>query len=465
MFNKNFYPTPSQLISEMIAPYLDKIWSEHTTILEPSAGKWDIARYIKDRYRYAKIHIIELDEELREIAKQYGQIVDYDFLQFEADTDYDYIIMNPPFDNWDEHLLKAWEVARNTKIVCILNAETIRNPFSAKRKLLKNIVEQHGTVEFKQNAFTEAERKTGVEIAIVRLEKRTENTFKFGQFEEELEYFGEVKEMGIQTPDRIENIIQDYARAKEMYAEWLAKISYAQKLVRTFSGNVNLLDIAKNTSSTNWALIEMSDSVRMGAWNKIIEELGIKKYMTWKVLDAFQEKMKEQWKIALNKRNINMFVEAIIYNSGSILEENVTVVFDLITRYDKKNTIHIEWWAHNDCYMVNKKFILPWIVDFSMWWCPLRYYAEKTVWDIEKCMAYISGTTEYTTIREAINTAYKNGDMECENEFFKMKMFLKWTVHFTFKSQKLWADFNIRACKWKNWIPPVNDWWKQSNKW
>jgi len=37
-----------------------------------------------------------------------------------------------------------------------------------------------------------------------------------------------------------------------------------------------------------------------------------------------------------------MFVEAIIYNSGSILEENVTVVFDLITRYDKKNTIHIE---------------------------------------------------------------------------------------------------------------------------
>jgi len=103
--------------------------------------------------------------------------------------------------------------------VCILNAETIRNPFSAKRKLLKNIVEQHGTVEFKQNAFTEAERKTGVEIAIVRLEKRTENTFKFGQFEEELEYFGEVKEMGIQTPDRIENIIQDYARAKEMYAE------------------------------------------------------------------------------------------------------------------------------------------------------------------------------------------------------------------------------------------------------
>jgi len=40
-------------------------------------------------------------------------------------------------------------------------------------------------------------------------------------------------------------------------------------------------------------------------------------------------------------------------------------------------------------------------------------------------MAYISGTTEYTTIREAINTAYKNGDMECENEFFKMKMFLK----------------------------------------
>lgn len=46
--------------------------------------------------------------------------------------------MNPPFSDGVKHLLHAIEIAEKTgsEIVCILNANTIKNPYSNGRKLL-----------------------------------------------------------------------------------------------------------------------------------------------------------------------------------------------------------------------------------------------------------------------------------------------------------------------------------------
>jgi hypothetical protein len=58
--------------------------------------------------------------------------------------------MNPPFSNADDHFLKAWEIAENTDIVCLMNAETIRNPYSQKRQLVNRIIEDNGgSVEYR----------------------------------------------------------------------------------------------------------------------------------------------------------------------------------------------------------------------------------------------------------------------------------------------------------------------------
>ena len=48
---------------------------------------------------------------------------------------YDLIIMNPPFDNGDKHLLKAIDLQKNGgAIICLLNAETLKNPYSKYKK-------------------------------------------------------------------------------------------------------------------------------------------------------------------------------------------------------------------------------------------------------------------------------------------------------------------------------------------
>ena len=73
-------------------------------------------------------------------------IVHDDFLTFVSRKTYDLILMNPPFSAGCEHLLKAIELLKccGGKIRCLLNAETVRNPYSAQRQLLQQYLEEYG---------------------------------------------------------------------------------------------------------------------------------------------------------------------------------------------------------------------------------------------------------------------------------------------------------------------------------
>ena len=129
-------------------------------------------------YRYKEykfdIDCIEIDQNLQHILKGRDyRVVHNDFLTYETWKEYDAIIMNPPFSNGCKHLLKALEMqSRNGGIVvCLLNAETLKNPCTKERlDLQRKLTEYNAKIEFIQDAFLEAERKTGVEIALVKVQ-------------------------------------------------------------------------------------------------------------------------------------------------------------------------------------------------------------------------------------------------------------------------------------------------------
>lgn len=471
MFSDSFYPTPFSLCEKMIAPY-SSILRDGAIVLEPSAGKWDIASYIKSiSNSKAKIHLIEIEPELQELCKKYGTLVAYDFLTFEPDTNYDFIFMNPPYSNGDEHLLKAWDIAKNTTIVCLLNAETIRNPFSAKRKALKAIIEDFGSVEYVENAFSNAERETDVEIAIVTLTKKTADAYRFQNFETDNRSFEELNETSLATHDKIANIVADYRRATDLYADGVAMIRKADSIWKQFAECIDGFQIAGKCYSTNEAVHTYQDSIRMSVWNSIIRGMNIEKYMTGKVLDGFRDKMKQQGNIAVNKQNIELFIASVLQNSGNILEESIVSTFEYLTKYHKENRHEPEWWAHNEAYMVGKKFVLPYIMETNKWdWGFSKLYnygRVSALEDIDKALCYLTGT-QYETCRgiiDSINSAIDSGTTKCQSEFFDIVFYKKWTVHFTFRSPKVWADFNIRATKSLGWLPPDMEWkWRQKNK-
>ena len=115
--------------------------------------------------------VLKKDPKLQHILKGEGfPVIHDDFMTFHTGKQYDLIAMNPPFSNGDEHLLKALDMQKNGGyIICILNAETIRNPFTLRRKELTQRLEG-ASIEFLQQEFTQAERRTEVEIALVKIQ-------------------------------------------------------------------------------------------------------------------------------------------------------------------------------------------------------------------------------------------------------------------------------------------------------
>ncbi len=177
--NKDFYPTPEWVADKM----LDGIdWLMVESVLEPSAGKGDLAEWInkayeKDNYRrYGNekldIDCVEIQPELQHILKGKGyRVVHNDFMSFDTFKRYNLIISNPPFSQGAKHLLKMLDMQeRGGGIVCLLNAETLKNPYTAERKVLLERLEDLGAdIEYMEGVFEEAERKTDVEVAVVKV--------------------------------------------------------------------------------------------------------------------------------------------------------------------------------------------------------------------------------------------------------------------------------------------------------
>lgn len=145
--DEQFYPTPKSLLDKITVSLK---WSKITSVLEPSAGKGDIADYVKEKLntpytRYdIQIDCIEKDPALRKMleGKEYHVIHD-DFLTYHGQYHYDLIILNPPFNEGDKHLEKALDIQKNGgNIICILNAETIDNPRTNRRKALVQKLEE-----------------------------------------------------------------------------------------------------------------------------------------------------------------------------------------------------------------------------------------------------------------------------------------------------------------------------------
>ena len=165
--NKDLYPTPKELANRM----LSKVnWRDVKNILEPSAGLGHLVEATKDyahRHTNYNISCIEIDNKCRNvlIGNNYN-VIDSDFLAYNGLEQFDLIVANFPFSNGDLHLHKAIDILFSGQIVCLINAETIKNPFSNNRKsLIQKLNKLNASIEYIQNAFLDAERKTGVEVA------------------------------------------------------------------------------------------------------------------------------------------------------------------------------------------------------------------------------------------------------------------------------------------------------------
>lgn len=125
-----FLPTPPALAARAWAMFRNR---EFVRVLEPHAGHGDLAMAHPDYkgYRTPSIDCCEIDIGKHGVLRGKGlNVVGFDFLEFGSGSFYSHVICNPLFSEGAAHVLKAWGILWDGEIVAILNAETVRVPFS-----------------------------------------------------------------------------------------------------------------------------------------------------------------------------------------------------------------------------------------------------------------------------------------------------------------------------------------------
>lgn len=499
--DSEFYPTPRKLCGEMIG-LID--WKNVYTILEPSAGKGDIVDAIKKycEYGYGKklthhysdkridVDCIEIDENLRYVlsGKQY-RVVHDDFMTYNTQKRYDLIIMNPPFSVGAKHLLRAIEMQREGgQIVCLLNAETIRNPFTAERKLLANRIEKYGAkVKYVKDAFKHAERPADVEVAIVYFDippkEKTSTIFdRLSKAQKEKYEAQGVKDVA--PSDGIELLLRSYELESALGVEFLKE--YNAIAPRIMSGSESYdrplisLKVKDNAVSKIDAEVinDYLHCLRLKYWQKLLSVSELTNMMTSGIRDAYESKIQKMQEYEFSEYNINQVILDIRQQVLNGIESEIEELFDKLSAehayYDDcKNNIHYyNGWKTNKAHKVNYKVIIPLngynthcVYERGRYKLVYNDYISEskcfyTLSDIEQSLSYLDGKgATYGTggLLCAIRNAERCGETKnIECRYFSLSFYKKGTVHITFnENAKILVDrLNIFVGKRRNWLPP-----------
>lgn len=472
--NKDFFPTPEHLIKKMLE---DIDLKEIVNVLEPSAGKGDMVDYILKRNNKIKVDCIEIDENLRHVltGKKY-RIVNDDFLTFETFKMYSLILANFPFSNGDKHLRKALEMLENSggKLCCLVNAETIKNPYSNLRKEIITILEKNGaTIDFLSNQFVDAERKTNVEVALIKCKVKKEKRQSI--ILEELKKAQEQREKEIDTNyvvtnDFIEAIIKQYefecrvgVKLIEEYKE-LKRFTNASFEKNDAILNLNLSGDSSVSFNEKGLRNRYLKKLRYKYWAALFNNREFTKLFTSNIRQDFNNKIVDLSNYEFNKFNIMEIKKQLNMQISIGVKDTIASLFEEFSHkyyWDKENSgnIHLyNGWKSNSCYKINKKVIIP-LDAFSYYdrRFETNYRVLEKLTDIEKVFNYLeTENTEELSLRDILINAQRNCQTKgVITKYFKLDFYKKGTTHLTFLNEELLKKFNIFGAMSKgDWLPP-----------
>lgn len=483
MLPKNFYPTPKHIIKEMTS----KIQRSPKRILEPSAGKGDIIEYIQNEsnyrrsFHYDDILAIEKDVNLQSILRgKRIKILDSDFLVYSGPDKFDLIIANPPFDEGDKHLLKAIDIMYRGEIIFLLNAETIRNPYTNTRKMLmKKLVELNADIEFIPNAFVLAERKTWVEIALIyiNIERQVEN-----------DLFKDVNDkatpQGCDAKAAINHEVSNRRTIYEMVAEYNQIVNIGIETIIGYYKNyqkigkyIGLNREAKDdysgddmTAKMQSEVNNLTKHVRRDFWRKTLDLKEVYRRMTSKRMEEFEYLLKDHLDLDFTESNIRQFVLNLIGGYKKSLGDAVLEIFETMTMKhcygqlpEEKNVHYFDGWKTNKAFRCNRKVIIPIYGNYSFggpFWSnysnnwKLDYCAKQILSDIDTVMNYFDGLSYYNSLIKAIDQAFSMGkSRKIISTYFEITCYKKGTIHLIFRDKNILRRFNVAACMGKKWLP------------
>jgi hypothetical protein len=490
MFDPEFYPCSKAAWDAMNVDCYGK------RVLDPSAGKGDILKYALQSGAHSA-EGIEKDVELRRLLSTKYPVIGQDWFDAKSEdiSHVQLILINPPYSNADQHILHAWNIApEGCEIVSQCNAETINNPYSQKRKELKSLIANYGSVDNFDGAYKVAERSTDVSISVIRLFKPVSATSDaFEGFYYDMPELNDVS--GVVRYNEIQALVNSYTgavRCFDRFADVGHELNNICKSVGFgthggFNYKVSSVDV-DDRGHDKGEIVDKATFARAlqkKCWKIVFAKFDLEKYLTRGVMSKVNEFVESRLNYPFTMKNIFRMVETIVGTSGENMERAIVEAVDNFTMYTDDNKYNLEGWKTNAGNLLNTKFITPYICEYQYAWegnngVKINTHQGKfaQITDLVKALCFLTGKdynrmppigdsslskdlqAELLAIREKEEEktgkynrltigypspsgyGYFKPNTWYEWGFFRFKVYKKGTGHFEFLDENVWAKLN-----------------------
>lgn len=465
IFNRDFYPTPVEVIEQMLS--LTDVRGRH--VLEPSAGSGNIVDFVKERGA-ASVCACEVNTKLRTILEKKCELIGSDFLKVTAEqiSHIDLIVMNPPFSNEEEHILHAYEIApEGCEIISLCNSNVVSMHYTTKQQQVCELIRDYGSSQYLGEVFSNSdERSTDCKISCIRLYKPKSRAHEFDDIFDmnDDDYSVWQTSGGVVRYDYVQDIVSRYKDALDMFDSVQEANAKINELCKGIGSQTIVFGAHKHTGNSYEDNLPVSRDIfrkqlQKDAWRGIFNKLNMQKYVTKGVMADLNRAIELMQNMPFSVRNVYRLIQQIVLTHGERMNSVLIETFDKICSFSADNSSAGEKWKTNSDYMINKRFIVPYMVSDSKWYnhVSLNYSGNAdSIEDLCKALCYIKGI-DYNTIgslRVFLNNNYPCYGTWFEWAFFRVRGYKKGTMHFEFLDEDLWYKFNQAVASVKGWQLP-----------
>lgn len=466
--NADFYPTPTDVINTMMLG--EDILGK--TILEPSAGSGNIVSWLKENGA-GEVIACEKDNTLQKLLAGKCELISDDFLSVTSDqvSHVDYIVMNPPFSDGVKHIKHAFDIApAGCTVISLCNSSNLERRYSSERQELYELVELYGCSEYLGTVFDTAERKTNVGVSLIKLYKdgEAEDEFAGYIFSDEEDGLDRNETEGLVQYNVVRDMVNRYTSAVKLFDETMEAANKINDAAKFSDSEFDYVPIRFTTVDTRGNAVSISrqqykKQLQKYYWRIIFNKLNMDKYATNGLREQINKFVEKQVNVPFTMRNIYQVINMVVQTTGQRMDKALLEAFDLICSLSAENSTAGEKWKTNSNYMINRKFIVPYMTDYdaryriSNEYIRLDYSGNATrIEDVIKALCYITETNydEITNLRDFVYKNHLSYGTWYDWSFFRIKGFKKGTMHFEFLDENVWMKFNQQVAKQRGWVLP-----------
>ncbi|EFA98177.1 class I SAM-dependent methyltransferase [Hoylesella timonensis] len=466
--NADFYPTPTDVINTMMLgeDILEK------TILEPSTGSGNIVSWLKENGA-GEVIACEKDKTLQKLLAGKCELIADDFLSVTSDqvSHVNYIVMNPPFSDAVKHIKHAFNIApAGCTVISLCNSSNLERRYSSERQELYELVELYGCSECLGTVFDTAERKTNVGVSLIKLYKTGEDEDEFAGyfFSNEDDILNKNEAEGIVQYNVVRDMVNRYTSAVKLFDETMEAANKINDVAKFSDSKFDYVPIRFTTVDRRGNAVSISrqqykKQLQKYYWRIIFNKLNMDKYATNGLCEQINKFVEKQVNVPFTMHNIYQVISMVVQTTGQRMDKALLEAFDLICSFSAENSTAGEKWKTNSNYMINRKFIVPYMTDYDSRYSTLNEHMRLNyggnvarIEDVIKALCYITGTN-YDNITNLHDYVYRNNlsyGTWYEWSFFRIKGFKKGTMHFEFTDEDVWIRFNQQVAKQRGWVLP-----------